>query len=89
MEKLMKDPTVLMIGAGALAFIGVRYFLKKKEEEKANIGGTRIGSRTGISTNRYNASACLNPQLNKMYVSCGSTCPNGHSRLGSANKFGC
>ena len=42
-------------------------------------GFSRVGSGSPVA--KYGNSVCHNPQLNRNYVACGTTCPSGHAKL--------
>ena len=61
MKKLMTKDNAIMLGVGVVAFIGVRYLLKMKDEKMSNARGGGSGSRKGDETLVW-CSGCNNAQ---------------------------
>jgi hypothetical protein len=92
----MKQNTMLMIGGAVVVYLLWKKSQKEKTSEIDLIGempeepmSRAIGGDIkGKGKFKYGASACQHP-TNKIYTVCGQTCPNGHTKLSGAHKWGC
>ena len=57
MKNLMTKENGIMLGVGVIAFIGVRYLLKKQNEQKSNVGGKNVGRACGQSIDQADLDA--------------------------------